>query len=308
MKKLFILLLSLGSGSVVFGQDAAATPGFWDDPFNNPLTPLYLVTALVFVVIVLVMIVALYLLRILNVLVSQTERERVERLGLVYKPQPSMWEKLWQSANEFVPVEQEKKIELDHNYDGIKELDNHLPPWWKWLFYGTIGWSAVYLVLYHVSGTLPLSGEEYDIEVAYAQEEIQRLKAAKPQEAIDESTLAFSNDVAIIANGRAVFISNNCASCHRADGGGNTIGPNLTDGYWIHGGDVKNIFKTVKDGVVEKGMPAWGKVMSPQDVRDVTFYVMSLKGTNPPDAKAPQGDLFKPEPAKTDSTKLQASL
>lgn len=307
MKKLTIFLLTLLSGSFAFGQDAAA-PSFWDDPVNNPLTPLYLVTALIFVVILLVMVVALYLLRILNVLVKQAEMERAQRLGIVYKPQPTVWEKLWQSANEFVPVEQEQKIELDHNYDGIRELDNHLPPWWKWLFYGTIGWSAVYLVLYHVSGTLPLSGQEYDLEVAYAQEEIKRLQAARPQEAIDESTLEFTSDVALIAKGKTVFISNNCASCHRADGGGNTIGPNLTDDYWVHGGDVKSIFATVKNGVVEKGMPAWGKVMSPQDVRDVTFYVMSLRGTNPPDAKAPQGDLYKPEPAKADSVNLQASL
>jgi cytochrome c oxidase cbb3-type subunit 3 len=101
-----------------------------------------------------------------------------------------------------------------------------------------------------------------------------------------------------------VFTSNNCQQCHRTDGGGNAIGPNLTDAYWIHGGSIKNVFQTVKNGVVEKGMPAWGKVMSPTDVRDVTFYVMSLQGTDPPEAKKPQGNLYTPEPqtSPADST------
>ena len=96
------------------------------------------------------------------------------------------------------------------------------------------------------------------------------------------------------------------------DGGGNAIGPNLTDDYLIHGGDIKQIFLTIKNGAIEKGMPAWGKSMSPEDVKDVTFYVMSLLGTNPADAKAPQGELYKPAPAEApveaDSTKAQASL
>ena len=102
-------------------------------------------------------------------------------------------------------------------------------------------------------------------------------------------------------------MNNNCGSCHRNDGGGNTIGPNLTDDYWIHGGEVKNVFATIKNGAVEKGMPAWGKSMKPEDVRDVTFFVMSLRGTNPENAKGPQGELFKPT-IPLDSTNASASL
>jgi cytochrome c oxidase cbb3-type subunit 3 len=118
----------------------------------------------------------------------------------------------------------------------------------------------------------------------------------------------FTKDVAIIEKGKSVFAEYNCGSCHRNDGGGNTIGPNLTDEYWLHGGDIKNVFGTIKNGVVEKGMPAWGKSMRPEAVRDVTFFVMSLQGTNPQNAKAPQGEIFKGTTEKADSTKVQASL
>ncbi|MBI3482112.1 MAG: c-type cytochrome [Bacteroidetes bacterium] len=127
---------------------------------------------------------------------------------------------------------------------------------------------------------------------------------------IDESTLVYSPDVAILEKGKAVFTRNNCGSCHRNDGGGNAIGPNLTDEYWLHGGGLKTVFTTIKNGVVEKGMPAWGKAMSPGDVRDVAFFVMSLQGTKPANAKASQGELYEPEvkTEKTDSTKTQAVL
>jgi cytochrome c oxidase cbb3-type subunit 3 len=119
-------------------------------------------------------------------------------------------------------------------------------------------------------------------------------------EAIDENTLTYSPDEVILTNGKKVFTANNCGSCHRNDGGGNAIGPNLTDAYWIHGGSIRNIFVTINKGVVEKGMPAWGKAMSPSDVRNVAFYIMSLQGTNPPNPKAPQGELFE-QPAAIDS-------
>jgi cytochrome c oxidase cbb3-type subunit 3 len=220
-----------------------------------------------------------------------------------------MWQRFSQKVNASVPVEQEKEIELDHNYDGIKELDNHLPPWWKWLFYGTIGWSAVYIFVFHLSGSLPLSGEEYQIELAEAEERSRALRANQPTASIDENALEYSADAALIQKGKNVFESNPCGSCHRNDGGGNTIGPNLTDEYWIHGGDIKSIFNTVKNGAVDKGMPAWGKAMSLQDVRDVTFYILSLQGTNPPNGKAPQGEVYKQTTSiKSDSTRTQASL
>lgn len=302
---IFGLLIPLGA----LAQGATAK-SFWDDPMNHPQLRLYLLITFVSIVIILIIVVLLVMIRTLSVVFNKMDRQSAEAAGRVYVQQPTWWDKLAQQLNDSVPVTQEKDIELDHNFDGIKELDNHLPPWWKWLFYLSIVWSVVYIFIYHFSNTLPLSREEYDNEVAFALESQQKFLASQPKANIDVTTLEYTNDAEIIKKGKMVFEKINCASCHRNDGGGNVVGPNLTDEYWLHGGSIKNIFNTINTGVVEKGMPAWGKAMSPADVRDVTFYVMSLQRSKPANAKAPQGELFKPEikSTKSDSTKMQASL
>lgn len=308
MKRFLLLLSGWLIANASFAQDSTpAEISFWNDPINHPLLPLYVGIAFVVIVIALVIGIALYMIQVLNILTEQAKKENAEKLGVAYVPSQSLWQSIAQKLNASVPVSEEKDIELDHSYDGIKELDNHLPPWWKWLFYGTIAWSVVYMIVFHFSRSLPLSEDEYHNEVALAEEQARKLRASQPQATIDENSLVFTNDPAMIEKGKAVFENNPCGSCHRNDGGGNTIGPNLTDDYWIHGGDAKSIFQTIKNGAVDKGMPAWGKAMSPQDLRDLTFYIMSLNGSNPPNAKAPQGELFKRETVQSDSTK-QASL
>jgi cytochrome c oxidase cbb3-type subunit 3 len=294
--------LFLITGAQAFAQDSAAK-SFMDDPINHPMMPLYLVATFLFVTLVLVVIVAIYMLRILNAFVEQAEKERAQKLGIPYVPGVSWWTKMWDELNAAVPISKEKDIDLGHEYDGIRELDNHLPPWWKGILYGSVIWAVIYMIVYHFSGSLPLSGAEYESELAEAAEEIRVYHASQPVAVIDENTLTYTNDAALLTNGKKVFLSNNCQSCHRDDGGGNAIGPNLADTFWIHGGSIKNIFTTIKGGVVEKGMPAWGKVMSPSDVRDVAFYVMSLQGTNPPNAKAAQGNPYTPAEVPADSTK-----
>ena len=303
MKKLLILLITTLFSLHGFAQGADAKSSI-----NDPLLPVYIIATVIVVIIILLIFVAFSLLKTINTITTQAAKEKAAKLGIAFVPAPNWWDRFTQRANASVPVEQEKTIELDHSYDGIKELDNHLPPWWKWLFYGTIGWAVVYIIVFHFSNSLPLSEEEYQNEVALAEEKARQLRASQPQIAIDENALTFTQDVAIIEKGKSVFAEYNCGSCHRNDGGGNTIGPNLTDEYWLHGGDIKNVFTTIKNGVVEKGMPAWGKSMKPDAVRDVTFFVMSLQGTNPQNAKAPQGEIFKGATEKPDSTKVQASL
>ena len=292
MKQLIALLIFLPA--LAFGQ-ATETKSFWSDPFNDPMMPIYVVSVLVFITILLVLITAMYMLRILNLMVRKQAEEKAIREGRAYVPEASWWGKFWDSFNGAAPLSKESDIDLGHDYDGIRELDNHLPPWWKGLLYFTIVWGVIYMIVYHVTFSFPLSGEEYANKVAEAEAARKAFLASQPAAVIDESTLVYDANAEFIAKGKAVFTGNNCQSCHRDDGGGNGIGPNLTDKFWIHGGSIKNVFTTINKGVVEKGMPAWGKVMSPADVRNVTFYVMSLQGTNPPNAKAPQGAEYVPE-------------
>jgi cytochrome c oxidase cbb3-type subunit 3 len=272
------------------------------------MLPVYLTLAFVAITIVLLIVTIIYIIKVLSYMTRQLEIERAAKLGIPVKPHVSWWQKFWEQVNPTVPFEKEVDIDTGHSYDGIRELDNHLPPWWTGLFYATIVWGIAYLILYHVTSSLPLSIGEYQAELARAEADAKALAASQPTEVIDENSLVYSADEQILLRGKTVFTTNNCASCHRADGAGNTIGPNLTDEYWLHGGSIRNIFTTIDKGVLEKGMPAWGKVMSAKDVRDVAFYVMSLKGTNPADGKAPQGELYKEEMKNVpaDSTKVQA--
>lgn len=310
MKRLIVLIVSLFPAFAVFAQDAATPVSrFWDDPLANPLLPVYLVIAFMILTVIMIIAVAFYLVKVLNMLIRQAAEDRAAKTGIPYVPAPSWWHSLWERMNASVPVQEEETIEMDHSYDGIRELDNHLPPWWKWLFIATAVWAFVYFIVYHVSSSLPLSIAEYDQELAVADEQARAFKASQPAESIDVNSLVFKADPALIGKGKSIF-DGNCNSCHRNDGGGG-IGPNLTDAYWLHGGDIKEIFATIQDGVLEKGMPAWGKTMSPQEVRDVTFFVMSLQGSLPANAKGPQGDLFTPadvKPAADSTAVVQASL
>jgi cytochrome c oxidase cbb3-type subunit III len=172
---------------------------------------------------------------------------------------------------------------IEHNYDGIQEYDNPLPRWWVYLFYATILFSVLYY--FNVPGIGIGKGRlaNYEADVA-------AWKAAHPQDqgnATPEQLAAMATDGSKIAAGKAVFTTN-CVSCHRADAGG-MIGPNLTDEFWIHGGTLAEIHKTITEGVLAKGMPNWGKILKPDQVSAVTVYVASLKGTNPANPKAPEG-------------------
>lgn len=300
--KRFILLFSLLAGNSLLATAQETSGGFWSDPVNHPMAPLYLVSGLVIITILVVVIVLIYIIRILNIIIRDREMERAAQLGISYVPPQSWLSQFFQKMNASVPIEKEADIDMGHEFDGIRELDNHLPPWWKWLFYGTVVWSVIYMVLYHVTGSLPLSLQEYQDEVARA--EALAFQRASSAEAIDVSTLTYDADPAILSSGRTVFVTN-CVSCHRSDGGGNTIGPNLTDEYWLHGGDIRDIFNTINNGVVEKGMPAWGQAMSQENLRDVAFYVMSLQGTTPADAKGPQGERYEPVAIEGDTTTVE---
>ncbi len=303
IKKISLSIAILALAQSAMSQSPEGTP---DRVWHDPLFPVYLTAAAVLLLLIVVALVGIYVIRVLNFLTRETARQNALHPTAKSEKEGSWLKRFIEKMNAAVPVEQESEIELEHSYDGIRELDNHLPPWWKWLFNGSIAFAVLYMIVYHVTDSFPLSQDEFRQEVALAEEQARRYQASQPQAVIDENALTYTADPALIEHGKSIFMSNNCGGCHRNDGGGNTIGPNLADEYWLHGGEVKSVFKTIKDGVVEKGMPAWGKSMSPQDVRDVTFFVLSLQGSNPPDAKAPQGEIFTPVKAAADSTLVRA--
>jgi len=178
---------------------------------------------------------------------------------------------------------------LEHSYDGIQEFDNPMPRWWVYLFWATIIFSILYF--FNVPGFGIGKGRiaDYDRDIAAAASADAKRKAAQPAGASGEQLAAMTKDASVVALGKQVF-GQNCAACHRADAGGQ-IGPNLADDYWLHGGTLEQIHKTVVDGVLEKGMPPWGKVLKPNQLDAVVAYIYTLRGTNPPNPKAPQGDL-----------------
>jgi len=178
---------------------------------------------------------------------------------------------------------------LEHSYDGIQEFDNPMPRWWVYLFWATIIFSILYF--FNVPGFGVGKGRiaDYDRDIAAAASADAKRKAAQPAGASGEQLTAMTKDASVVALGKQVF-GQNCAACHRADAGGQ-IGPNLADDYWLHGGTLEQIHTTVVDGVLEKGMPPWGKVLKPNQLDAVVAYIYTLRGTNPPNPKAPQGDL-----------------
>lgn len=173
---------------------------------------------------------------------------------------------------------------LSHDSDGIQEYDNDLPKWWLYLFWFTIVWAGVYVVYFHFTGR-PMPTEELKAELA-------QTNAAPPSGAPDsgekQNWAALVTSQELKDKGKAVYVSK-CIACHGTEGQG-LVGPNLTDKFWIHGGKPEAVFNVIANGVPEKGMLAWKNLMKKDELTQVTVFVLSLKGTNPPNPKPPQGN------------------
>jgi len=187
------------------------------------------------------------------------------------------------------PIQKEHEIILDHNYDGIKELDNNLPPWWLYGFYASIIFGAVYLLRYHVfNGDNQF--DELETEYAEAKIAIENYKK-NAKDLVDINTVVLLTDASDLSAGKSIFDAN-CVACHMADGGGG-IGPNLTDPNWILGGGIKNVFKTVSEGGRDgKGMIAWKQLLKPAEMAQVSSYLLQFQGTTPAKPKAAEGDIW----------------
>ncbi|MEX1190160.1 MAG: cbb3-type cytochrome c oxidase N-terminal domain-containing protein [Bacteroidia bacterium] len=236
-------------------------------------------------------------------------------IGLGFQKEPDLslskpvvnWKWLDRLVNDAVPVENEAEVMTDHEYDGIRELDNNLPPWWIYGFYFTIIFGVVYLLDYHVFQTSPLPAQEYQEQLAEAElEKKDRLKDVAAS--VDESNVIAFTDAAMLASGKEIY-TGNCVSCHGEAGEGG-VGPNLTDEFWIHGGGIKNIFKTIKYGVPAKGMIAWQTQLNPESMQKVSSYLLTFQGTKPANAKEAQGEIWVEEavmPADSTSSEIPDS-
>lgn len=199
------------------------------------------------------------------------------------------------------PLEKEQEIVLDHNYDGIRELDNNLPPWWVYMFYATIIFGVGYFVYYEMFDG-PNQIDEYETEVAQAKLDIAEFKKNN-KDLIDAESVEFLDSPSDLAAGKALYTAN-CVACHKDNGGGG-IGPNLTDDYWILGGGIKNIYNTISEGGrAGKGMIAWKTDMKPSEIAQVSSYVMTLHGTNPADGKEAEGEIWKDENTADDNAEV----
>lgn len=253
------------------------------DIYENPLVWL----ALIGFVLVVVM------KEMVNLIAQKKAEElQMEKDGIEPEPSNAWIKKLLKKWTRSKAIEEEGEIVLDHNYDGIRELDNTLPPWWVYMFYATILFAGIYLVKYEVLGGDDQE-TEYRKEVARAEKEIREYQEVTPN-VFDQSKLTVLTDPSSLKRGKAVFRLN-CASCHANDGGGG-IGPNLTDKNWILGGGIKNVFNTISEGGRPgKGMISWKKTLKPVDIQKVGSYILSLQGTSPAKPKKAEGDIWEEE-------------
>jgi cytochrome c oxidase cbb3-type subunit III len=213
------------------------------------------------------------------VLVYSEKSETAEQSG---------FSKLMQLLNQRPPIDDEQKLLLDHDFDGIRELNNKIPPWFMAIFYGSIIWALVYMVDFHILGSGNVQEDEYAEEVQIAAMEREILN--KSGSLVNEESVTRVDDVAALASGKNIFVKN-CAACHGMGGEG-LVGPNFTDEYWIHGGGIKNIFKIIKYGVPQKGMISWQTQLDPTQMQEVGSYIMALRGTRPPNQKGPEGEKW----------------
>jgi cytochrome c oxidase cbb3-type subunit III len=261
-------------------------------PVSSPALPAFTLYVMIGVIILELLLVFVMLQQLKNLLGIRSQMRFSFKAIHFYNPLKNVWAKM----NSFKPVEQEADIELGHNYDGISELDNRLPPWWLYGFYATIIFAAVYLWRYHVSETGLSQTQEYEIAMKHAEEQ----KAAylkKSANLVDETTVKMLASPADLSTGKGIFEAS-CSPCHGKSGEG-VVGPNLTDDFWLHGGSIKDVFKTIKYGVPEKGMRSWKDDFSPVQLAQLSSYIKSIRGTNPPNGKEKQGQEYKEDQTMT---------
>ena len=258
------------------------------------------------VLLLVILIASLALLRAFKTLLKLTapelEQQKVETKK-VEAPTVNQ-QTFWQKVLGLRPIEEEEDLLIEHTYDGIQELDNPTPTWFNALFYSSIVFAIGYLLFYHVLGWGMNQEQEYLAEMQAAEK--QRMEfLANSGTNIDENTVELDLSPEMVIAGQEIYLQS-CGMCHGNQGEG-MIGPNLTDEYWLHGGDIKSIFRVVKYGVPDKGMVPWESSLTPIQIAQVSNFIASLSGTNPPNPKEPQGDIHEAlvTTESTEATEIQ---
>ena len=295
MKKIFPsyvrvpLIVAIVMGAMEYFIDSGSQPAF----IKFPMVGLFLVVFLFLLVAIEIVVSAVD--NVTYHMLTEEQKKQLEVAQSVSFTDSKFMQNLTQKLTRTKKMEQEYDIMLDHDYDGIKELDNVLPPWWVYMFYMTIVFAIVYLVRFHVINDYTQQ-EEFETEMETARVEIEKYKLTAP-DLLDKEKVTLLTDETSLAEGKKLYETSTCTACHKPDGGG-SIGPNLTDDHWILGGGIKNVFNTLMEGGREgKGMVAWKATIKPKDLQKIASYVISLQGTNPPDAKPAEGDLWVDENA-----------
>jgi cytochrome c oxidase cbb3-type subunit 3 len=299
MKKIsFTFAFLIGSLPLLAVEKAAAVPTPSSPSIGLNPSELLIVALLLFAIVALLA--TIMLLKALKIVV--TERMNPKPFIAYQAPEPLdyvEWMELknkkaniWTKLLSLKPIEEEEALIIPHAYDGIHELNNPIPRWFNVLFIGTLLFAVCYLYYYHVADG-PRQDQEYAIEIEKAAED-KKAFLTKSAEKFDESSVKI--DKSLVESGKTVFMAN-CIACHGEHGQG-IVGPNLTDEFWLHGGSVNDVFKVVKYGVPAKGMASWEKNLSSKNIAEVVNFIMSLQGSKPVGAKAPQGEKYEAKSVK----------
>lgn len=305
--KIAATILFVFAAGALWAQDATTTTtaaAVSDEPFNY--WRMGAITFYIMLSIIIFEILMIYMLFRTSMHLLDRDEMRARKKA---EQKVSATEAFIEKMNASVAVEEEAAILMDHDYDGIRELDNNLPPWWKYGFYVTIVFAVIYLFHFHIFKTGKLSGDEYLQQIKDGEAEVAEYKKTAA-DLVDEKTVTLLTDPASLNSGKIIF-EQNCKACHGPEGQGMTgSGPNFTDDYWLHGGSVQDVFKSIKYGWPDKGMREWGSEIKAKNIQELASYIKSLRGTNPPNQQPKQGELYIEEGAKpqTDSAAAADSV
>jgi cytochrome c oxidase cbb3-type subunit 3 len=250
---------------------------------------------IVLVLILIILVMMGYMVYLLNYLVNADQAVVSQQTTAVIEKRPGFFARLNEklvTGKLYNPEYEKREMLLDHNYDGIQEMNYGMPPWLTTFFLVTMGFGVVYLINMYGFGYVQHQDDEYQQEVKVAAIMAEE-RSKKMANAVDENSVKFTSNATVLQEGKDIYMAN-CKACHGASGGGG-VGPNLTDKYWLHGGSINDVFKVVKYGVPDKGMISWQTKLNPAKISAVSSYILTMQGTTPENPKEPQGEEYSGE-------------